>query len=180
MKLRLIAGTINRYEPEDGWRNVHLDINPRGIWDRDLSMAVLPEFVEDLSARLSFRDDTFDEARLHHVLEHLSPTAGVAALAELHRVIKPGGVLDIEVPDLVAVYTAWQAGDLDDAGVQQWLYGEDLAAGHAPPDTHRCAYWPQLLRARLEEAAFHPGDPIAAGNAVRFRAINLATVEDSP
>lgn len=43
-----------------------------------------------------FEDNSIDEIHLYHVLEHLhSP---IRKLEELHRILKPGGVLHIRVP----------------------------------------------------------------------------------
>ncbi len=47
---------------------------------------------------LPFADDTFDAAFSHAVMQHLSDP--LAALAELHRVLKPGGVIGVADADL--------------------------------------------------------------------------------
>lgn len=46
--------------------------------------------VDDVYA-MSFADDSFDIVHAHQVLQHL--TDPVAALREMHRVLKPGGIL---------------------------------------------------------------------------------------
>ena len=46
--------------------------------------------------KLPFSDSTFDIVYAHHVLEHLRNLADV--LSELHRVCKPGAIIDILVP----------------------------------------------------------------------------------
>ena len=43
-----------------------------------------------------FENDTFDRVYAHHVLEHLRNLSDV--LAEIHRVCKPGAVIDVLVP----------------------------------------------------------------------------------
>jgi predicted SAM-dependent methyltransferase len=50
---------------------------------------------------LPFEDETVDEAMAIHVLEHLARWDAPAALAEWFRVLKPGGKLVLELPDLV-------------------------------------------------------------------------------
>jgi len=53
-------------------------------------------------AEAKFPDAHFDVAALYHVIEHFpSPRA---ELAELHRVLKPGGWLAIETPDIANVW----------------------------------------------------------------------------
>jgi predicted SAM-dependent methyltransferase len=170
VKLRLIAGTINHW-PDDGeWHNVTLDVSNRGVWDRELDMPLQPDFVGDIASLPQFRDDTFNEVRLHHVLEHLAPARGELALAELHRILKSGGVLDIEVPDLDKIAAAYTAGELDHAGVSQWLLGEQLA-NHESGDSHRSLWTESILSAALEAAGFAVGDPEETGLATRFRAV---------
>lgn len=43
-----------------------------------------------------FESDRFDEVRLHHVLEHLANP--MRAIAELHRISRAGGVVEVRVP----------------------------------------------------------------------------------
>lgn len=178
MKKRLYTGSINARPDEDGWRNYVLDVSPRPVWDRDLSMAVLPDFVGDIAALVDFRDATFDEIVAHHVLEHLSLPRALAALAELNRVLVDGGTLDLEVPDIARVCKAWLHDELDHPGLIQWLYGEQLPQ-HEPGDSHRYGWTEQLLAAALAEARFEAGAPIDAGLACRFRAVKPTTADGS-
>lgn len=46
--------------------------------------------------RLPFRDSVFDRVELIHVIEHVENV--VQTIEELHRVLKPGGVLRMETP----------------------------------------------------------------------------------
>lgn len=170
MKLRLVAGTINDPPLEDGWRSFTLDIENRGVWNRDLDMAVQPDFVADIASLPIFRDDMFDEIRIHHVLEHLHPERARVAIGELRRILKADGVLDVEVPDIARVCAAYTAGDLDHAGVSQWLYGEQLP-NHTMADSHRSAWTEALLDEALTAAGLHAGEALAAGLACRFRAV---------
>lgn len=167
MKFRLIAGTINDSPLEDGWRSFTLDVSPRGIWNHDLEMTVQPDFVGDITALPQFREATFDEVRLHHVLEHLSGPQGRIALAELHRILKPGGTLDVEVPDLDRVTHAYVAGDLSADAARQWLLGEQLA-NHEDSDTHRCLWTEPELREALTDAGFEVGERLETGLALRL------------
>jgi len=54
----------------------------------------------DISKGLPFDDRLFDAVYHSHVLEHLTPGAGRALLAECWRVLRPGGVVRVVVPDL--------------------------------------------------------------------------------
>ncbi len=64
-----------------------------------LDITPLPgvDVVLDLdNAPLPFPDNTFEAVYAHHVLEHLRNLAAV--LGELHRVCRPGAVIDVLVP----------------------------------------------------------------------------------
>ena len=54
----------------------------------------------DIRRQLPFPDNSFNAANLYHVLEHLSPPEGKGFIAEIFRVLKPGGLCRISVPDL--------------------------------------------------------------------------------
>jgi len=169
MKRRLIAGTINRYYPEPGWVNVHIDISDRGIWDAQLNHVVQPEFVGSIAEMPMFEDGEFDEIRCHHVLEHLHPDWANQAMREAWRVLKPGGVYDVEVPDADRIARAWCAGEIVLWEMAQWMLGEQLP-NHEPGDSHRALFTEASLRERLSAAGFEPGESLPTGLAVRFRA----------
>jgi predicted SAM-dependent methyltransferase len=61
----------------------------------------------DLTRPLPLPDQAFAYAFGEHVIEHLSEKHGVKLLAELRRVLRPGGVLRLTTPDLrkiIALY----------------------------------------------------------------------------
>jgi predicted SAM-dependent methyltransferase len=66
--------------------------------------AAAPGVVEhDLRQGLPFADDSCDAVYHSHVLEHLQPDEASRLIAECHRVLKPGGILRIAVPDLEGI-----------------------------------------------------------------------------
>lgn len=168
MRLRLIAGTINHWPDGDGWQNYHLDINPRTIWDREARTGVLPDFVGDIATLVDLRDDMFDEVRCHHVLEHLPGSRGVMAVLSFWRVLKPGGVLDIEVPNVKEVCGRFARGEIDLNVLEQWMLGEQLA-DHGVGDSHRSVWTDDLLGSVLTEAGFTVLEWVDAGMAARVR-----------
>lgn len=167
MKLRLYAGTINARPDEDGWRNFTLDIAMRPVWDRDLNMGVWPHFTGDIANLVDFRDGMFDEVVLHHVLEHLPLDGGRMALAEVLRVLKPGGTLDIATPNAYEVAKQWIEGVIDDDDFQQWTYGEQLPY-HAPGDSHRYGWTGVHLAIEIAAAGFENVDDRSGGLECRF------------
>ncbi len=69
----------------------------------DSSVSVPGVIKHDLRRGLPFPDASFDVAYGSHVLEHLEPGAAAQLLRECHRVLKPGGIARIVVPDLEAI-----------------------------------------------------------------------------
>jgi SAM-dependent methyltransferase len=91
--------------------------------------------------RLPFADGTFDKIIASEVLEHLTDDGG--ALAELTRVLKPGGTIAVTVPAWLAEKLCW------------WLSAEY----HAPLSEggHVRVYTETQLRTRMAAAGLEPG-----------------------
>lgn len=88
--------------------------------------------------RLPFPDDTFDRVICSEVLEHIG--SDTAAMAEVHRVLRPGGVLAATVPAWFPEKVCWALSA---------EYHAPLAAGG-----HVRIYTEELLRTRLGDAGF--------------------------
>lgn len=72
-----------------------------GDWiNLDLISDNLHVIPHDVTCGLPFADGYFDSVYHSHVLEHLHPDDGVKLLNECFRVLKPGGIARIVVPDL--------------------------------------------------------------------------------
>lgn len=165
----LIAGTINHHQDTEEVRYVHLDASHRSIYDSELNLMLAPDVVADLSDELPmFDDDTFDEIRCHHVLEHMIRDKSRIAVAALFRVLKPGGLFDVEVPDMTKIAQAWVEKKYTHAELQQWIYGEDLGGDY---DGHRQALDRGDLSEILVEAGFHIVEEPETGLATRFVAM---------
>jgi len=78
-----------------GWVNV------------DSSPDEKPDVVADV-IDLPFEDNSVDEIFASHILEHVDWR--VPALEEWHRVLRPGGVIVVIVPDIIGVWYAWKLG----------------------------------------------------------------------
>lgn len=110
----LNVGCGRRYH--GGWINLDLDSTDPSVIEHDATDG------------LPFGDNHFDAVYHSHVLEHIEPSQGESLIAECYRVLKPGGVLRIVVPDLERIARlylenhdlAWQ-GD-DTAGINyNWM-----------------------------------------------------------
>jgi len=82
--------------------------------------------------RLAFDDSSFDVVHAHQVLQHL--TRPVDALAEMGRVLRPGGILAVRDCDYAAF--AWSP---DDPLLDRWLelYHQVTRRNGAEPDAGR-------------------------------------------
>jgi SAM-dependent methyltransferase len=85
--------------PRPGWINLDNKVRP-GV-----------DCVADLGADLPFPDGAVDYAVAIHVLPHLPLDALAPALARVRRVLKPGGVLRLALPDLEKAIDAYRRGD---------------------------------------------------------------------
>ena len=72
----------------------------------------------DLRRGIPYPDASFDVVYHSHVLEHLSRAAGAGFLRECARVLRPGGILRIAVPDLEQIARQYLAA-LDRAAAGQ-------------------------------------------------------------
>lgn len=84
MKINLGSG----YKRIDGFLNVDDDplVNP------DYSIN-----LDDINIKLPFDDNSIEEVRAHHILEHIGE-GFIPLMKELYRVCKHGAILDIIVP----------------------------------------------------------------------------------
>ena len=69
-----------------------------GYVSLDKSPKTNPDVTHDIENRLPFPDNHFDEVRAHHILEHVHTEKKTFVMYEVWRVLKPGGVADIELP----------------------------------------------------------------------------------
>jgi predicted SAM-dependent methyltransferase len=112
--------------------------------------------------RLPFNDETFDLVYAAHVLEHVPWMHTGRALAEAYRILKPGGVIEIWVPNfayLVECYREQECGDdwrhenpNDDP--MTWLNGRLFTYG-PEPNFHKACFDSRSLRGHLRAAGFN-------------------------
>lgn len=142
--------------PPSEWREVRLDINP----------AVNPDIVASITDMAGVPDASVDALWSAHNLEHLFQHEVPLALAEFWRVLKPGAIAIIAVPDLSTVAAAVAEGRVDeplyesDSGPILPLdvifgFGPALAAGNHFM-AHRTGFTPHSLGTALQKAGFEP------------------------
>lgn len=116
---------------------------------------------------LAYPDNSVEEIRCVHMLEHLSFSESIEALKEWWRVLRPGGRLRISVPDATKV--ARLAGD--DPRWAFYLMGGQTDSN----DFHKSAYDTDRLTALMEKYGFRNVRPWTSENTdlASFEAISL-------
>lgn len=105
---------------------------------------------------LDYADNSVEEVRCVHMLEHLSYGDVEQALREWHRVLKPGGRLRISVPDVDKVFAMSKTNAL----WRFYLMGGQMDAD----DFHRSAFDHDLLCAYLTRSGFERVQTWTCGN----------------
>lgn len=97
--LNLGCGFTRPQFPE--WTNVDslYSILPEGSPERAALDQEINYVNADIGKPLPFGDEWFDGVLLSHVIEHFSAPEGLALMQECRRVLCPGGVLLVSVPD---------------------------------------------------------------------------------
>jgi predicted SAM-dependent methyltransferase len=134
----------------DGFFCVDAVKHPKATRDPDLLHAF--KFDGDrLVNPLPLEDGCASEVHSYHFLEHVYWWEAPALVGEFHRLLKPGGRLILELPDL-----AKSAKNLIDGKADQmsmWgIYGDP--AHKDPFMCHRWGYTPATLQSLLEGAGF--------------------------
>lgn len=82
----------NKLLYQEEWTNIKFSLLPFPSTKYVLSY--------DIRRSLPYPDDTFDAVYTNHVLEHLTPEEGDFFVSELFRVLRPGCICRVVVPDL--------------------------------------------------------------------------------
>lgn len=157
MRLNLGCGDY----PIRGWDN--WDADPEVPADRHHHVPPIP-----------LPDGSVEEVYMGHLLEHVEPEEATALLAECRRVLQPGGILGVVVPNTRKILAHYLAEDHTEVEVPYRVYWnlDDLDSVCAvflystiQPSRHKWAYDSRTLFATLERAGFRvdsmirPDDP---------------------
>ena len=66
----------------------------------DIDKKVRPDIVDDVITLNKFENDSVDEIKSAHLLEHLLEKDAIRALKTWYKILKPGGILSIECPNI--------------------------------------------------------------------------------
>lgn len=165
MKLNLGGGTATI----DGFASV------------DLTNAT---YLHDLSRRpWPFTAGSCDALLASHILEHFDKAEGRLFLRECYRILRPGGILALAVPDMDTFITARLTGNYAPLGGYSWIDLNDLMGGGIyeanAAQRHRYMYSFESLAWALTAEGFEPeavpfdGSALGHVHTPAYRAISL-------
>lgn len=135
----------------DGFFCVDAVKHPKATRDPDLLHKFHFGLDGDLLTPLPIPDGHAEEVHAYHFIEHVYRWEAPALLSEFRRLLKSGGLLVLELPNLEAACRNMLHG-LGDQMVMWPLYGDPT---HRDPYMcHRWAYTPASMSALLQEVGF--------------------------
>lgn len=136
------------------WREVRLDINP----------AVRPDIIGSITDLSAVPDQCVEAVYSSHNLEHVYAHEVPISLAEFFRVLKPGGIAIITLPDIQKVAEYVAQGNLEESlyvSAAGPIAAIDILYGLRPAIesgnqfmAHRTAFTGDSLSQKLQEAGF--------------------------
>lgn len=141
LKLNLACG----HNYEEDYINVDFYAPDDAVYDVGFDVSKLP-----------LPDNSVDEIKAFHIIEHFDYYAIREVLKEWHRVLKPGGRLWLETPDFLESCRAFVEGS-PSMPIDEWrtqLYAHFFALPWLPGQVHKFLFTEKELRANLELANF--------------------------
>jgi predicted SAM-dependent methyltransferase len=133
-----------------------------GYINVDIRKEVNPDVVWDLEQTpYPWEDCSVDEILMVDTLEHLSFRKVRDVVKELYRILKPGGKIFIQVPDMEArardILEKWME---DWWSLSFWVYGGQ----EYKENTHKSGFTVPSLKKLLEEEGFKVEKIVGGGN----------------
>lgn len=142
-KIQLLLGCGNR--KRKGWVNI------------DIDEKVNPDIVADVKELNMFEDEAVDEMECCHLFEHLTYLDAVNALREWHRVLRRGGKLFLELPNLercIEILYNKEGQEAENLAMVG-LYGYNLdIEKYGTPMVHKYGWTPKTLSDELKKLGF--------------------------
>ena len=137
---------------EDGWYNVDAVHHPRAPRAPDLLFTLRFNADGSLIEQTPLPDGCADVLMACHVLEHFFQWEASHVLAEWRRLLKPGGLLVLELPDIYKAALNMVNGPFTDQMVIWPLFGDQ---SHKDPlMCHKFGYTHQSLTMLLSDCGF--------------------------
>lgn len=120
-----------------------------GFVNVDIRQECNPDVVDDAFSLNTFEDESVDLVYASHIYEHLPRDKARGALQTWFRVLKPGGILRLAVPDFDAIVRRYiYTGDYNE--IKCLLFGSQKH----PFDFHYECYTYEYLKFKLESVGF--------------------------
>lgn len=109
--------------------------------------------------KLDFYENSVSEILASHVFEHLNPYHSTTILSDWLKVLKPGGKLIMEMPDIEKLCEKFLKSDTGGRyGVLNAIYGSVNTTNEGGPDNitspHLFGWWPQSIADHLHNAGY--------------------------
>lgn len=142
------------------------------------STDVVFEFGE---LQLPFADNHFDLVYMSHVLEHVPWQNTVRALIDVCRILKPGGIVEIWVPDFKKIVHAYLHGECGDNwrkynldnDYMTWVNGRIFTYDPGLNNYHRACFDSRYLEKCMSNAGFHQISDLTTPRGANHGIINL-------
>lgn len=131
------------------------NFKPDGYLTVDIDPAMKPDIVADVTDMSPVTDHSVDEVVAGHVLEHIDWPDSFLAFSEFARVLKPGGILKIALPDMGCLLRMLLSGD-SVFHVMGLIYGVGGRINRF--EQHRYGFTPGMLVDILETLGFERFD----------------------
>jgi predicted SAM-dependent methyltransferase len=117
---------------------------------------IAPGYINtDIGDLSMFADKSVEEIYSSHTLEHVSKREVIPVLKEWRRVLRPGGLLVIEVPDLAWVCQNWLRRLTDD-----WHMDAIFGSQDDEGQYHKTGFTVEILQRDLKAAGFRTSNAI--------------------
>jgi len=133
---------LDKRPREEGWVNV--DVRPE----------VDPDLIHDISKPFTYGDNTVDEILAKDILEHITWRRVPDVLREWRRILKPGGKIYIQCPNLWALASKILSEEMYRwEQISFWVYGEQ-SEGESETGGHKAGFTIPALSMLLTEIGF--------------------------
>lgn len=119
----------------------------------DIHKKYHPNIVADVTKGLPFEDNSVEEILVIHVLEHLFYIQAEPFIKECYRVLKPEGVIEIEVPDIIKAAKEIVEGKRDIHECVRRIFAGGITKIDIPR-MHRWGWTEKTLKELLEKLKF--------------------------
>jgi predicted SAM-dependent methyltransferase len=111
------------------------------------------DIVADITERFPFEDGQVDEIFSCGTLEHFYTGTVIQVLKEMCRVLKPGGLITVGVPNGETILADFKEGTMPFEQFNQYIYGS-VQADSNPYNVHRSLWTPKRMEDALKQAGF--------------------------